>query len=70
MRIKRGNTYWGYVGERQVERKVNIIEIRNSGTRYINWTHIKKDGSPGKSQWSREDKFMEWVKGIFEEGEA
>lgn len=65
--IQRGVTYWGYLGKREVERRVNIVEIRNSGTQYVNWTHIKKDGSEGKSSWSRRDKFQEWIKGIYEE---
>lgn len=70
MIVKRGNTYWGYVGGRQVERHVNIIETRNSGTQYVNWTHIKKDGSPGKSRWTERRKFEEWAKGLFEEAKA
>lgn len=66
MNIQRGVTYWGYEGKRQVERRVNVIETRNTGTRYVNWTHIKKDGSEGKRQWSSLDKFQTWAKGIYE----
>lgn len=66
MKIEKGVTYWGYAGKRETERRVNIIETRNSGTQYVNWTHIKKDGTEGKHQWSRLEKFKEWAKGVFE----
>ncbi|MFB0847312.1 hypothetical protein [Paenibacillus oleatilyticus] len=66
MQIKKGITYWGMEGKRQVERRVNIIETRSSGTKYVNWTHIKKDGSEGKHRWTALRKFETWVKGIYE----
>lgn len=66
MKLAKGVTYWGYLGKRQVERLVNVIETRSSGTRYVNWTHKKKDGSDGKSSWTEEKKFSEWAKGIYE----
>lgn len=64
--IKQGVTYWGYQGNRQVERKVNMTETRSSGTRYVNWTHVKKDGTHGASKWTEYKKFSEWAKGIYE----
>lgn len=66
IQIKNGVTYWGIEGRRQVERRVNIIETRNSGTRYVNWTHKKKDGSEGQQRWTEYRKFAEWAKGIYE----
>lgn len=68
IQIKNGATYWGVVGKKEVERRVNIIETRSSGTRYINWTHKKKDGSDGKSSWTEYQKFADWVKGLYENG--
>lgn len=50
MNVKQGNTYWGMVGSREVERRVNIIETRSSGTQYVNWTHIKKRRNARKMQ--------------------
>ena len=66
MVIKKGVTYWGLVGTRKVERRVNLIETRSSGTRYVNWTHKKKDGSDGKNNCMELSKFTEWAKGIYE----
>ncbi|MFS0841205.1 hypothetical protein [Paenibacillus sp. 1P03SA] len=66
MQIIRGVTYWGIEGSREVERRVNVIETRSSGTQYINWTRIKKDGSEGKTQWTEREKFAVWVKGVYE----
>ncbi|WP_421136161.1 hypothetical protein [Staphylococcus warneri] len=66
--IKKGTTYWGYIGKRETRRKVNMIETRSSGNRYVNWTTIKKDGSEGQTGWARLDKFREWVKGVYEYG--
>ncbi len=66
MIVKQGNTYWGIVGQREVERRVDIIETRSSGTQYVKWTHIKKDGTLGKSSWTERRKFEKWAKGLFE----
>ncbi|WP_240416704.1 hypothetical protein [Paenibacillus periandrae] len=66
MRIEKNVTYWGNVGKREVNRKVNIIETRTSGTKYVNWTQKKKDGSDGQNSWTELRKFEAWVKGIYE----
>lgn len=66
LQIKEKVTYWGMVGKRQVERRVNIIETRSSGTQYVNWTHVKKDGSEGERSWTERRKFTEWAMGIYE----
>ncbi|KWX71598.1 hypothetical protein AMQ84_27120 [Paenibacillus riograndensis] len=70
MTVEKGNIYWGYEGKREVQRRVDIIETRNSGTQYIHWTGIKKDGSEGKKTWTERRKFEGWVKGLFEKGGA
>ncbi|MGG3456936.1 hypothetical protein [Paenibacillus rhizolycopersici] len=69
MIVKQGNTYLGMVGGREINRRVNIIEIRNSGKEYVRWTQIKKDGTHGKSSWTEKSKFEEWAKGLYEEGD-
>lgn len=69
MQIQKGATYWGYVGKREVYRKVNIIETRSSGKNYVNWTQKKKDGTDGQTRWTELEKFKEWAKGIFEHGD-
>ncbi|WP_438498041.1 hypothetical protein [Paenibacillus sp. IHBB 3054] len=69
MIVKQGNTYWGYEGKREVQRRVNLIETRSSGTQYVHWTGIKKDGSEGKKAWAERRKFSEWARGLFEEGD-
>lgn len=68
MIVRQGNTYWGYEGKREVQRRVDLIETRNSGNQYVRWTAIKKDGSEGKKTWTERRKFEEWVKGLFEKG--
>ena len=69
MQIKSGTTYWGYVGKTEVRRKVNIIETRNSGKQYVNWTQQNMNGSTGQTRWTELVKFREWAKGVFEYGE-
>lgn len=68
LRITNGVTYWGYTGNRETLRKVNVQEVRNSGSKYVNWTTIKKSGEKGSSSWSRLEKFQEWAKGVYESG--
>lgn len=66
MKIEKGTTYWGFVGQREVNRKVNIVERRSTGTKYVKWTQKKKDGSDGQTGWTELRKFEAWAKGIYE----
>ncbi|MFF0828720.1 hypothetical protein ACFYU8_18055 [Brevibacillus sp. NPDC003359] len=70
MQLQRGTTYWGYIGTQEVHRRVNLIETRSSGKEYVNWTQKKKDGTEGQTRWTELGKFKDWVKGIFEIGDA
>ncbi|WP_433943483.1 hypothetical protein [Paenibacillus sp. SN-8-1] len=67
MQITQGKSYWGYNGNRLVERKVTLIETRSSGAKYVNWVHIKRDLSLGTHRWTEERKFRDWA--LFEVGE-
>jgi hypothetical protein len=66
MIAKKGVTYWGRTGGRVVEKRVDLIETRNSGTQYVKWTFKKKSGADGNSSWTERRKFEEWIVGVYE----
>lgn len=61
--IKEGITYrGGTTAQADSKRKVITIERRSSGSRYVNWVRIKKNGTEGAKGWTRLYLFEEWAK--------